>query len=180
MPWKHITIPTQPNMEPQPTQVWAFRKWLIINDYLIKNHNVLLHLVNNLKNNNSVCFFVAFFLSFFLSFFLCFFLFFLSFFSFLSFLSFFLSSFRFVLFRSFVSFVSFDFSFGLGPSYYPASLLWSPGPRPSPVFRSVICDCLSLNVPIPFPGPRVVNGLAVPVAGCVGSTKPSRVARGIG
>ena len=31
---------------------------------------------------------------------------------------------------------------------YPASLLWSPGPRPSPVFRSVLCDCLSLNVPI--------------------------------
>jgi len=27
-----------------------------------------------------------------------------------------------------------------------ASLLWSPGPRPSPVFRSAICDCLSLNV----------------------------------
>ena len=25
---------------------------------------------------------------------------------------------------------------------------WSPGPRPSPVFRSVLCDCLSLNVPI--------------------------------
>ena len=24
----------------------------------------------------------------------------------------------------------------------------SPGPRPAPVFRSVICDCLSLNVPI--------------------------------
>ena len=37
---------------------------------------------------------------------------------------------------------------GLGPSYYPASLLWSPGPRPSPVFRSAICDCLSLNVSI--------------------------------
>ena len=33
---------------------------------------------------------------------------------------------------------------------YPASLLWSPGPRPSPVFRSAICDCLSLNVPIPL------------------------------
>jgi len=31
---------------------------------------------------------------------------------------------------------------------YPASLLWSPGPRPSPVFRSVLCDFLSLNVPI--------------------------------
>jgi len=31
---------------------------------------------------------------------------------------------------------------------YPASLLWSPGPRPSPVFRSAICDCLSLNVSI--------------------------------
>jgi hypothetical protein len=30
------------------------------------------------------------------------------------------------------------------PSYYPASLLWSPGPRPSPVFRSAVCDCLSL------------------------------------
>ena len=27
-------------------------------------------------------------------------------------------------------------------------LLWSPGPRPSPVFRSVLCDCLSLNVPM--------------------------------
>ena len=37
---------------------------------------------------------------------------------------------------------------GLEPSYYPASLLWSPGPRPSPVFRSAICDCLSLNVSI--------------------------------
>jgi hypothetical protein len=35
---------------------------------------------------------------------------------------------------------------GLGPSCYAASLLWSPGPRPSPVFRSAICDCLSLNV----------------------------------
>ena len=32
----------------------------------------------------------------------------------------------------------------------PASLLWSPGPRPSPVFRSAICDCLSLNVIISF------------------------------
>ena len=40
---------------------------------------------------------------------------------------------------------------GLGPSYYPASLLWSPGPRPSPVFRSAICDCLSLNVSISRP-----------------------------
>ena len=38
---------------------------------------------------------------------------------------------------------------GLGPSYYTASLLWSTGPRPSPVFRSAICDCLSLNVSIP-------------------------------
>ena len=37
---------------------------------------------------------------------------------------------------------------GLGPSYYTASLLWSPGPRPSPVFRSAICDCLSLNVSV--------------------------------
>ena len=37
---------------------------------------------------------------------------------------------------------------GLGLSYYPASLLWSPGPRPSPVFRSAVCDCLSLNVSI--------------------------------
>ena len=37
---------------------------------------------------------------------------------------------------------------GLGPSYYPASLLSSPGPRPSPVFRSALCDCLSLNVPV--------------------------------
>jgi hypothetical protein len=35
---------------------------------------------------------------------------------------------------------------GLGPSCYPASLLWFPGPRPLPVFRSAICDCLSLNV----------------------------------
>jgi hypothetical protein len=25
---------------------------------------------------------------------------------------------------------------------------WSPGPRPSPVFRSAVCDCLSLNVSI--------------------------------
>jgi hypothetical protein len=33
-------------------------------------------------------------------------------------------------------------------SYYPASLLWSPGPRPSPVFRSAVCDCLSLNVSV--------------------------------
>jgi len=40
---------------------------------------------------------------------------------------------------------------GLGPSYYPASLLWSPGPRPSPAFRSAICDCLSLNVSISPP-----------------------------
>ena len=39
---------------------------------------------------------------------------------------------------------------GLGPSYYTASLLWSTGPRPSPVFRSAICDCLSLNVSILF------------------------------
>jgi hypothetical protein len=37
---------------------------------------------------------------------------------------------------------------GLGLSYYPASLLWSPGPRPSPVFRSAVCDCLSLNVSV--------------------------------
>ena len=37
---------------------------------------------------------------------------------------------------------------GLGPGYYPASLLWSPGPRPSPDFRSAVCDCLSLNVSI--------------------------------
>ena len=29
-----------------------------------------------------------------------------------------------------------------------ASLLWSPGPRPSPVFRSAVCDCLSLNVSV--------------------------------
>ena len=43
---------------------------------------------------------------------------------------------------------------GLGPSYYPASLLWSPGPRPSPVFRSAICDCLSLNVSISLAGSR--------------------------
>jgi hypothetical protein len=35
---------------------------------------------------------------------------------------------------------------GLGPRCYAASLLWSPGPRPPPVFRSAICDCLSLNV----------------------------------
>jgi len=27
-------------------------------------------------------------------------------------------------------------------------LLWSPGPRPSPVFRSAVCDCLSLNVSV--------------------------------
>jgi hypothetical protein len=33
-------------------------------------------------------------------------------------------------------------------SYYPASLQWSPGPRPSPAFRSAICDCLSFNVSI--------------------------------
>jgi hypothetical protein len=31
---------------------------------------------------------------------------------------------------------------------YHASLLWSPGPRPLPVFRSAICDCLSLNVSV--------------------------------
>ena len=37
---------------------------------------------------------------------------------------------------------------GLGLSYYPASLLWSPGPRPSPVFRSAVCNCLSLNVSV--------------------------------
>jgi len=42
----------------------------------------------------------------------------------------------------------FPASVGLGPSNYPASLLWSPGPRPSPVFRSAVCDCLSLNVSI--------------------------------
>ena len=37
---------------------------------------------------------------------------------------------------------------GLGLSCSPASLLWSPGPRPSPVFRSAVCDCLSLNVSV--------------------------------
>jgi hypothetical protein len=35
---------------------------------------------------------------------------------------------------------------GLGPRCYTASLLWFPGPCPSPVFRSAICDCSSLNV----------------------------------
>jgi len=30
----------------------------------------------------------------------------------------------------------------------PHRCLWSPGPLPSPVFRSAICDCLSLNVSI--------------------------------
>jgi hypothetical protein len=35
---------------------------------------------------------------------------------------------------------------GLGPSCYTASRLWFPGSRPLPVFRSAICDCLSLNV----------------------------------
>ena len=44
---------------------------------------------------------------------------------------------------------------GLGPRCYPASLLWSPGPRPSPVFRSAICDCLSLNVSVSQPGRRI-------------------------
>jgi hypothetical protein len=32
------------------------------------------------------------------------------------------------------------------PEQVQAALLWSPGPRPSPVFRSAICDGLSLNV----------------------------------
>jgi hypothetical protein len=49
---------------------------------------------------------------------------------------------------------------GLGPSYYPASLLWSPGPRPSPVFRSEICDCLSLNVSISPPALDNLAGVA--------------------
>jgi hypothetical protein len=31
---------------------------------------------------------------------------------------------------------------GLGPRRYTASMLWSPAPHPSPVFRSAICDCL--------------------------------------
>ena len=35
---------------------------------------------------------------------------------------------------------------GLGPHCYTASRLWFPGPRPLPVFRSAICDCLSINV----------------------------------
>ena len=35
---------------------------------------------------------------------------------------------------------------GLGPFCYAASLLQSPGPCSPPVFRSAICDCLSLNV----------------------------------
>jgi len=39
---------------------------------------------------------------------------------------------------------------GLGPRCYTASLLWSPGPRPPPVFRSAICDCLSLNVSVSY------------------------------
>jgi hypothetical protein len=47
---------------------------------------------------------------------------------------------------------------GLGPSYYPASLLWSPGPRPSPVFRSAVCDCLSLNVSLSLFSPVPVRG----------------------
>ena len=42
----------------------------------------------------------------------------------------------------------------MGSSCYPASLLLSPGPRPSPVFRSAVCDCLSLNVSISLPGAR--------------------------
>ena len=37
---------------------------------------------------------------------------------------------------------------GLGPCCYAASLLQSPAPRPPSVFRSAICDCLSLNVSI--------------------------------
>jgi len=37
------------------------------------------------------------------------------------------------------------------------SLLWSPGPRPSPVFRFAICDCLSLNVPILFWGKSLLE-----------------------
>ena len=44
-------------------------------------------------------------------------------------------------------------SVGLGPRCYTTSLLWSPGPRPSPVFRSAICDCLSLNVSVPLRSP---------------------------
>jgi hypothetical protein len=35
-----------------------------------------------------------------------------------------------------------------GTFCYAASLLRSPGPYSPPVFRSAICDCLSLNVSI--------------------------------
>ena len=53
---------------------------------------------------------------------------------------------------------------GLGPSCYPASLLWSPGPRPSPVFLSALCDCLSLNVSVSEPV-SLSHGLAPNVDG---------------
>jgi hypothetical protein len=59
---------------------------------------------------------------------------------------------------------------GLGPFCYAASLLQSPGPCSSPVFRSAICDCLSLNVPffftfIYFRAPAVGAGRTVPSSG---------------
>jgi hypothetical protein len=45
-----------------------------------------------------------------------------------------------------------------------ASLLWSPGPRPSPVFRSAVCDCLSLNVSVSLiqPTPRCFCSRFIP------------------
>jgi len=39
---------------------------------------------------------------------------------------------------------------------------WSPGPRPSPVFRSAICDCLSLNVSVICVNPGLRNLLISP------------------
>jgi hypothetical protein len=52
----------------------------------------------------------------------------------------------------------------------------SPGPRPSPVFRSAICDCLSLNVSI-CPGARVptapLSRNTAPQPRCRASRPPS-------
>ena len=60
---------------------------------------------------------------------------------------------------------------GLGPRCYTASLLWSSGPRPSPVFRSAICDCLSLNVSVSLiPGRYEQNVNALGCALCLLTT----------
>jgi hypothetical protein len=60
---------------------------------------------------------------------------------------------------------------GLGPRCYTASLLWSHGPRPSPVFRSAICDCLSLHVSVSLiPGRYEQNVNALGCALCLLTT----------